>query len=189
MQSKQIKFILLIVGIIIIVAGIGFVTNKAKGPNKLDDFAKALTTEGAQFYGAFWCPHCQAEKALFGTAKQYLPYVECSNPDQTPTQACLDKKVESYPTWMFKDGITLTSPSEPTICQPKPGVAGEESICAQVASKYYKTWIFPGYQFSIKSPTDPVKKDNEYKFEAGAQTQGEVPLEFLAQMIGFTLPQ
>lgn len=189
MKSKQTQFILLIVAIIVIIAGLGFATNKAKGPNKLDDFAKALKSGGAQFYGAFWCPHCQAEKALFGTAKQYLPYVECSNPDQSVVPICTEKKIESYPTWMFKDGVTVKSTSEPTICQVKPGVAGEASICPQIASKYYKTWVFPGYKFSIKSPTDPVKKGDVWTFEPGAQTQGEVPLEFLAEMIGYTLPQ
>lgn len=189
MKSKQVKFLLLVVAIIIVVVGIGFVANKAKGPSKYDEFAKALSSNGAVFYGAFWCPHCQAVKALFGSSKQYLPYVECSNPDNTPTQACLDKKVESYPTWTFKDGITLTSEGEPTICQPKPGVDGEAPICKQVASQYYKTWIFPGAQFSIKSPTDPVKKGSVWKFDSSAAAQGETPLEFLASQIGYTLPQ
>lgn len=190
MKSKQSKFIFLTVIIILVVIGIGFITNKAQGPGKYDNFAKALTASGVEFYGAFWCPHCQAQKALFGTSKKYLPYIECSKPDQKPTQACLDKKIESYPTWIFnKDGITLSSKLDPVICQVKPGVAGENEICAQAASAFYKTWIFPGYKFYIKSPTDPVKKDDVWKFEPGVQTQGEMPLEFLAEQIGFTLPQ
>lgn len=183
------KFIVFIVALVIIVIGLGVFMNKSQGPGKYDDFAKALKTAGAEFYGAFWCPHCQAEKALFGTSKKYLPYIECSNPDQSPIKVCLDKKVESYPTWMFKGGIKLLSKSEPTICQVKPGVAGEASICAQIASKYYKTWIFPEYKFSIKSPTEPVNKDGVWQFPDGAQTQGEIPLKFLAEQIGFTLPE
>lgn len=192
MQSKQTKFIGLVVLIIIIVAGLGVIANKSQGPGKYDAFAKALTASGAQFYGAFWCPHCQAQKAEFGTSKKYLPYVECSNPDQSVTAICKEKKIESYPTWTFKDGITLTSPSAPVVCKPNATadpIAGEPEICKSVASQYYTTWIFPGYAFSIKSPTDPVQKDAIWKFDGSAETTGEVPLPFLAQQIGFTLPQ
>lgn len=183
------KFIVFIIALIVVVVGLGVFMNKSQGPSKYDDFAKALKTGGAEFYGAFWCPHCQAEKALFGSAKKFLPYIECSNPDQSPIQVCLDKKVESYPTWMFKDPIKLLSKSQPTICPIKPGTPNDASICAQIASKYYKTWVFPEYQFSIKSPTDPVSKDGVWTFPVGAQTQGEIPLKFLADQIGFTLPQ
>ena len=117
------KFIIFIVLVILIVGGFGFFMNKSSiGPNKLDGFAQCLKTSGAEFYGAFWCPHCQAQKALFGSSKQYLPYVECSNADNTQTQACIDKKIESYPTWIFKDGstqsgeLTLQALSEKTKC-------------------------------------------------------------------------
>lgn len=182
------KFIIFIVAIILLVVGIGFLSNKSQGPGKFDEFAQALKSSGAEFYGAFWCPHCQEQKKSFGTSKKYLPYIECSNPDQSVVSICTEKKVESYPTWMFKDGISITSKDNPTICQPKPGVAGEDEICAQVSSQYYKTWLFPNYKFSIKSPTDPIKKDDVWKFENGAQAQGEIPLEFLALQIGYTLP-
>jgi len=191
MKSKQSKFIFLTVIIVLVVVGLGFISDKAQGPGKYDDFAKALTAGGAEFYGAFWCPHCQDQKKSFGTSKKYLPYIECSNPDQSPNKVCLDKKVESYPTWIFtKNGISLKSASKPVVCQPKGGtpIPGEDAICAQVASKFYKTWVFPGYKFSVKSPTDPIKTDDIWKFETGAQTQGEIPLEFLAEQIGFTLP-
>ncbi len=79
------------------------------GPGALDTFATCLEDKGAIFYGAFWCPHCQATKAMFGTSAKLLPYVECSNPDgKTQTQVCKDKKIESYPTWIFADGSQLT---------------------------------------------------------------------------------
>ena len=102
------KFIIFIVIVVLIVGGFGFFMSKSSiGPNRLDGFAQCLKTSGAEFYGAFWCPHCQSQKALFGSSKQYLPYVECSNADNTQTQACIDKKIESYPTWIFKDGSKL----------------------------------------------------------------------------------
>ena len=72
--------IYLIGGLILAILIIGLVVYGAKkdtGPSKYDDFATALKDDGATFYGAFWCPHCQAMKALFGSAVKKLPYVEC----------------------------------------------------------------------------------------------------------------
>jgi len=63
--------------------------------------AKHLSQSGAKFYGAFWCPHCQKQKAAFGKeAMQFVPYIECSPPDRNgQTAACEVAKIESYPTW------------------------------------------------------------------------------------------
>src|SRR5262245_17324219 len=44
----------------------------------LDDFARCLTQAGARFYGTSWCPHCLAQRRMFGPAVRYVPYVECS---------------------------------------------------------------------------------------------------------------
>ncbi len=79
------------------------------GPGELDAFAQCLKTNGVTFFGAFWCPHCQAQKKLFGNSVSKLPYVECSNPDgQSQTQICIDNKIQSYPTWQFADGTRVT---------------------------------------------------------------------------------
>ncbi len=76
---------------------------------KYDQFAQCIKDKGALFYGAFWCPHCQAQKARFGTSAKYLPYVECSTPDgQNQNQVCKDKGIESYPTWFFPQPGTTT---------------------------------------------------------------------------------
>lgn len=67
-----------------------------------DDFAKCLGEKGAKFYGAFWCPHCQNQKALFGRSAKLLPYIECSTPDgQGQLQVCKDLGIQTYPTWYF----------------------------------------------------------------------------------------
>jgi hypothetical protein len=72
-------------------------------------FAQCIHKSGATFYGAFWCPHCQAQKRLFGAAQDELPYVECSTPDGNgQTEICKDKGIKSYPTWTFKDGSRQT---------------------------------------------------------------------------------
>lgn len=82
--------------------------SKPLGPGKYDAFAQCLKDEGAVFYGAFWCSHCQATKKMFGSSAKLLEYVECSTPDaKTKTQFCRDKKIEVYPTWEFADGSRL----------------------------------------------------------------------------------
>jgi thiol-disulfide isomerase/thioredoxin len=79
------------------------------GPGKYDQFAQCLSEKGAKFYGAFWCPHCQEQKRMFGKSVGLLPYVECSLPDgKTQTQVCKDAGIESYPTWIFADGSKVT---------------------------------------------------------------------------------
>jgi hypothetical protein len=99
------------------------VTPKREAPSKYDSFATCIKDSGATFYGAFWCPHCIDQKALFGTAKRFLPYVECSQPDgkhQLPV--CDAAGVVGYPTWVFKDGTrgdgfqTLAQLAEKTSC-------------------------------------------------------------------------
>jgi|SRR3989344_2893135 len=72
-------------------------------------FAQCLKDSGTVYYGAFWCPHCQAQSALFGDAKALLPYVECSTPDgQKQTDVCIAKKIGGYPTWEFADGSRVS---------------------------------------------------------------------------------
>ncbi|HLP86455.1 MAG TPA: hypothetical protein VK153_01095 [Candidatus Paceibacterota bacterium] len=108
MQTKG-KFIIFIVLIVVIIGGIGaYITLKPQAPGKLDGFAQCIKNSGAEFYGAFWCPHCQEQKKEFGSSEKYLPYIECSNPDNTQNQICIDKGIESYPTWIFSDGSKLT---------------------------------------------------------------------------------
>ena len=71
-----------------------------------------MKDKGAIFYGAFWCPHCVAQKKAFGSSAKLLPYVECSTADgQGQTQVCKDKKIEGYPTWELKDGTRIPDDS------------------------------------------------------------------------------
>lgn len=71
---------------------------------KFDVFAECLSTAGATFYGAYWCPHCQSQKKLFENSTK-LPYVECSTPNgQAQTPICTEAGITGYPTWIFADG-------------------------------------------------------------------------------------
>lgn len=108
-QQKKIFFTVL--GVLVLgLAGLGMFQSKQEpaGPGKYDTFATCLKDQGAVFYGAFWCPHCQSQKKLFGTSAKLLPYVECSTADGNgQTQACIEKGIKSYPTWILKDGTIL----------------------------------------------------------------------------------
>jgi hypothetical protein len=74
------------------------------GPGKYDGFAQCLSDKGAKMYGAFWCPHCNDQKDMFGSSWKYAPYVECSNPDRSQNEACDSAGITGYPTWRFADG-------------------------------------------------------------------------------------
>lgn len=97
---------LLIVAVVMLVAWAGL---GRSAPSPLDGFAQCLKDRGAVFYGAFWCPHCEDQKTMFGRAKRLLPYVECSMPNgNAQTPACIKEKIMTYPTWRFADGTEET---------------------------------------------------------------------------------
>lgn len=101
--------IILIVGVITLMFLRSKTSTEIVEAGKYDQFAACLKEKGAVFYGAFWCPHCQKQKKLFGSSAKLLPYVECSTADaSSQIQICKDKKVESYPTWEFRDSSRIT---------------------------------------------------------------------------------
>jgi uncharacterized membrane protein/glutaredoxin len=63
--------------------------------------AEHLTKVGAKMYGAYWCPHCNEQKSLFGLeGSKKIPYTECADDGQNPNpEACRAAGVQSYPTW------------------------------------------------------------------------------------------
>ncbi|CAM8883998.1 unnamed protein product [Rhodiola kirilowii] len=72
--------------------------------------AKHLHSIGAKMYGAFWCSHCVEQKQMFGReAAKWLDYVECF-PDGYKSgikiaKACLDVKIEGFPTWVINGQV------------------------------------------------------------------------------------
>ena len=95
--------------IVLVVAGVGSSFLIQQTPGKYDALAQCLKDKGVTFYGAFWCPHCQKQKRLFGRSADLLPYVECSTPDgKGQLQGCIDKGITNYPTWDFPDGSRVT---------------------------------------------------------------------------------
>lgn len=120
-------FWLLAAAVLVVFGLIGFAVYRHIGPSPLSDFAKCLEEKGVTFYGAWWCPHCQNQKRLFGSAQRHLPYVECSpGRVRTTSPECTAAGIESFPTWKFVEGTpggsvltgeqTLVSLSEKTGC-------------------------------------------------------------------------
>lgn len=116
-----------IAGVVVAIVAIGGIwyviqSGTPTAPGPLDDFTQCLKDKGALFYGAFWCPHCQDQKAMFGASAALLPYVECSTPDgneQLPI--CREKNIDGYPTWIFADGSRESGVVDPLVLAAKTG--------------------------------------------------------------------
>lgn len=126
---------------VLIIVGVGaFLALGPKGQSvvaspEVKALAQCLVDAKAEFYGAFWCPHCREQKTLFANAAPLLPYIECSAPNAKDTlQVCLDKKIENYPTWIFADGTraigaqSLEVLAQKTNCPFNPGQTATSTI-------------------------------------------------------------
>lgn len=62
--------------------------------------AKYMGSRGAVMYGSYKCPHCTDQKKMFGSAFQYIGYVEChpQGPDANPS-LCTARGIRNFPTW------------------------------------------------------------------------------------------
>jgi uncharacterized membrane protein len=93
--------------VVIVVLHANYVAPQAEPTGPEDPMIRALaehlTEEGALFYGASWCPHCQEQKRLFGASVDRLPYIECSlgGPNAPQSAACRTAGVQTYPTWVI----------------------------------------------------------------------------------------
>ncbi len=185
--QKTIFFIVIIVLVIGTVATFIIRGSKPSAKVNYDAFATCLKDKGAIFYGAFWCPHCKAQKEVFGSSVKLLPYVECSTADGTnQTQICKDKNILSYPTWVFPNEISLESTDAPHKCT---NSSDESDICKQSFNPNYGTWIFSSKDSAlVGSTTDPVQKGTTWTFAPGARILGELTPEMLARQTSCQLP-
>ena len=70
--------------------------------HRYDEFAKCLSAKQVKMYGLYWCPHCADQKAMFGKAFQYVPYVECGiKGSHELAPACTAAAVKLFPSWQF----------------------------------------------------------------------------------------
>ena len=96
-MTNQVKIFISIIGLLVLgtIATVLLQSNNnvPTVPGKYDSFAQCLKDKGATFYGAFWCPHCQAQEKDFQASIQILEniglYAECSTPDASWTNANL----------------------------------------------------------------------------------------------------
>lgn len=70
-----------------------------KATPEVENLASCLTENGAVMYGTLWCPHCNEQKKLFGSAFENIVFVDCDK----NTNACMDANVRAYPTWIIND--------------------------------------------------------------------------------------
>lgn len=70
------------------------------GPSEIA-LAQHLQEIGAKKYSAYWCPHCQQQREMFGQeAFEYITVIECA-PDGQNAQpdVCRAAGIEGFPTW------------------------------------------------------------------------------------------
>jgi hypothetical protein len=91
--------------------------------HRYDGFANCLASKQVKMYGLYWCPHCAEQKAMFGKAFRYVPYVECAVKGVNGiTPACQAAGVKLFPSWQFganpsKEGVfPLEELSDKTGC-------------------------------------------------------------------------
>jgi len=90
--------------VLIVLVGFLFFTGSSPySVEALDTFASCLSTKGFTMYGAYWCPHCQNERAAFGDSFEKVSYVECTG----DPQQCTDAGITGYPTWLGPDSVRL----------------------------------------------------------------------------------
>ena len=101
----------LVWGIVIalVIGGIAYVKVVEPAMNNHDELAKCLSANGAMMYGAYWCPHCQEQKKMFGKSVKYMSHIDCAVRGSTEIlQICKDAGVENFPTWKFRSGEKVT---------------------------------------------------------------------------------
>ncbi len=103
MNNRKIWIIAAVLVVVVVTSAL-FLLHQGKSSNTatLDSFAQCLVGKGATMYGAYWCPHCQAEKALFGASFRYVGYVECTQ----DVDKCTAAGIQAFPTWKYPDGTT-----------------------------------------------------------------------------------
>jgi hypothetical protein len=143
-MKSSTSWIIITLVTILVIGGIVVLTGKQAKP--YSEFATCLEESGAVFHGAWWCPHCASQKALFKGGKKDLPYNECSNSDKSTKQACADLNIgieggTGFPTWQFAGdrfeagAKTLQELSEATGCELPEEIAGEELEVGAAASR------------------------------------------------------
>lgn len=92
--------------------GVGWEIETKSSPAEIE-FAEYLTERGDIMYGAWWCPYCHVQKAMFGQeAAKKITYIECDpQAEDAQPKKCEEAGLRSFPSWEI-DG-TLHSGAVP----------------------------------------------------------------------------
>src|ERR1700704_1177914 len=62
--------------VVLVFGGVYYLATRHR-TGRLDTFAQCLSSKGVKMYGAYWCPHCEEQKELFGSSFDHGLYIEC----------------------------------------------------------------------------------------------------------------
>lgn len=116
MKNKKLEKIVSILVAVVVIGGLSFfLYQKSQVPGEYDELAQCLSESGVVMYGAWWCPHCKAQKEEFGKSFKFINYVECASgrASEGQNQKCDDAGIKGYPTWKFVDGTVLEGEQSP----------------------------------------------------------------------------
>ncbi|TAL48514.1 hypothetical protein EPN87_00365 [archaeon] len=102
MVKVKLRYVLILA--VVVIAAYGVYVFMSPSTGKYDALAQCLTEKGFVMYGAYWCPHCANQKAMFGSSFKYINSVECDpNGNNPQPQLCKEKDITGYPTWIYND--------------------------------------------------------------------------------------
>ena len=177
-MKKSTRYIILF-GVIVVLVGL-FVWYKTEH-GKYDNLANCLTKSGVKFYGAFWCPHCHAQKQDFGKSATLLPYIECSNPDgQSQDTTCNDANIVSYPTWQFPNALTIDGDAtDTTVACKTPYTSDQPEECEGAVAG---SWVTTTNGREFLSPSKPTETGTTWTLPPLSRTSGDVTLPMLGAL-------
>ena len=111
-MKRSIKVILGIVILLLILGAIAFFLSRNTTGQTVQDLGTMAfcLSDKAIMYGAYWCPHCLNQKAMFGDSWSSINYVECTEQEAK----CQEAGVTGYPTWVI---LGKNYPGEKSITQ------------------------------------------------------------------------
>ena len=121
-RATRVGRVILIALLIGAAAGLAIYLWKRPRVSRLDAFAKCLAARQVKMYGLYWCTHCEEQEEMFGSAFQYVLYIECGTKGSRAEQPnCVQAGVKNFPTWQFAterhEGVlSLETLSEKTGC-------------------------------------------------------------------------
>ncbi len=81
------------------------VTGYFTGEDERTKLAKCLDEKEAEFYGGIYCKDCERQLTLFGSAVEFLQYVECETNTEGEIIDEKCKNIREIPAWYINKNI------------------------------------------------------------------------------------